>query len=143
MHGPGKKAGELFNSGLLCAESVLLAVAEHKGITNELIPKIATGFCGGISRTSGMCGALSGAVMAVNMIHGRNTPDNLPVESYTRTARLVQMFKQRFGSTLCTDICGCDLSTEAGREAFQANDVKNKKCVPMTEQAADMAVGVI
>jgi dihydrofolate reductase len=37
---------------------VLLAIAESQGIQPDLIPRIATGFCSGISRTGGMCGAV-------------------------------------------------------------------------------------
>lgn len=143
MNGPGKRAGELFESGLYCAESVLLALAEHKGVKNELIPRMATGFCGGVSRTGGMCGALSGAIMAVNMIHGRNSPDQTVDEAYARVGELVGMFKQRFGSILCPDLAGCDLGTEQGREFFRANDIKNKKCMVFAEGAANMALEVI
>ncbi len=52
---------ELFRQGLFCAESVLQAVAESQNIENDLIPRIATGFCSGVARTSCLCGAASGA----------------------------------------------------------------------------------
>ncbi|GBD95663.1 MAG TPA: C_GCAxxG_C_C family protein [Nitrospirae bacterium] len=66
---------ELFDSGYYCAENVLLAIAESQGIQSDLIPKIATGFCSGISRTCGMCGALSGAIMSLNLLYGRSSPE--------------------------------------------------------------------
>jgi hypothetical protein len=47
---------ELFTSGYFYAESVLLAIAESRGIQSDLIPRRATGFCSGIARTGGMCG---------------------------------------------------------------------------------------
>ena len=46
-----KRSLELFKSGYFCAESVLLAIAENQGIQSDLIPRIASGFCGGISHT--------------------------------------------------------------------------------------------
>ncbi|MCK5542667.1 MAG: C_GCAxxG_C_C family protein [Desulfobacterales bacterium] len=49
---------------------------ESKNIQSELISKIATGFCGGISRTCCcICGAQSGAIMAINLFYGRSLPD--------------------------------------------------------------------
>ena len=57
-----KSAGDYFESGLFCAESVLLAISESMGQKSDLIPKIATGLCGGVSRTCGICGAVSGGV---------------------------------------------------------------------------------
>jgi hypothetical protein len=46
---------ELFSSGFFSAESVLLAIAESQGIQSDFIPRIAIGFCSGLSRISGMC----------------------------------------------------------------------------------------
>ena len=65
---------ELFRSGYFCAESVLQAIAENQDIQSDLIPKIATGFCSGISRTGGMCGAVSGGIMGIGLVAGRNSP---------------------------------------------------------------------
>jgi hypothetical protein len=53
-----QRSVELFRSGFFCAESVLLAIAESQGIESDLIPRIATGFCSGISRTGGACAEL-------------------------------------------------------------------------------------
>jgi hypothetical protein len=65
---------ELFSSGIFSAESVLLATAESQGIQSEFIPRIATGFCSGISRVGGMCGTVSGAIMGINLVAGRDSP---------------------------------------------------------------------
>ena len=40
-----EKSKAYFDSGYGCAESVLMAVTESKGIRSALIPRIATGFC--------------------------------------------------------------------------------------------------
>ena len=87
-----QRSGELFQSGLYCAESVLLAIAESKGIQSDLIPKIATGFCGGISRTCGMCGAVSGSIMAINLFVGRNSPEDSAQPAYAVVRSMLQKF---------------------------------------------------
>ncbi len=79
---------ELFRSGFFCAESVLLAIAESQGIQSDLIPRIATGFCSGVSRTSGMCGAVSGAIMGINLVAGRNSPAESLEASYDPTHKI-------------------------------------------------------
>ena len=56
-------AEESFASGLYCAESVVLSIARSQGIESDLLPKLATGFCSGMARTCGTCGALSGAIL--------------------------------------------------------------------------------
>jgi len=78
---------ELFRSGFFYAESVLQAISESQGIQSDLIPRIATGFCSGISRTGGMCGAVSGAIMGINLVAGRNSPAESLEVSYDLTQK--------------------------------------------------------
>src|SRR5512143_3425340 len=88
---------ELFKSGYFCAESVLLAIAESQGTQSDLIPKIATGFCSGISRTGSMCGAVSGAIMGINLVAGRNSADESIEVSYALTQELLTSFERQDG----------------------------------------------
>jgi len=120
----------------------LLSVAEGKGIHSELIPKIATGFCGGIARTSGICGALSGAVMAISMYYGRNLPDEPIDRSYIPVQKIIEVFENEFGSTNCRQLTGCDLGTEEGRKKFFAMNML-ERCKGYTEEAARMAMSII
>ena len=71
----GADAKQKFDQGLYCAESVLAAIADHYGIASDLIPGIANGFCSGLARTCGPCGAVSGAILALNMMLGRSTAE--------------------------------------------------------------------
>ncbi|MDH7477732.1 MAG: C-GCAxxG-C-C family protein, partial [Candidatus Bathyarchaeota archaeon] len=62
-----EKAVKRFLYGFNCAQSVLLTMFEHWNGENELIPKIATTFGGGIGRCGSLCGALTGGVMALGI----------------------------------------------------------------------------
>jgi len=64
-----------------CSQCTLLAIQEVFGLTNDDVLKAATGFAGGIGRTGSVCGALSGGVMALGLLYGRDGetikhPDN-------------------------------------------------------------------
>ncbi|MFH2219286.1 MAG: C-GCAxxG-C-C family protein [Pseudomonadota bacterium] len=137
-----QRSGELFEAGFFCAESVLLAVSAARGIQSDLIPKIATGFCGGISRTCGMCGAVSGAIMAINLVHGRNTPDESVERNYIAVRKLMAMFEEKFGSMNCRELIDCDLGTEEGRNDFKAKDLRTR-CKTFTEAATKMVTSLI
>jgi C_GCAxxG_C_C family probable redox protein len=63
-----------------------------------LIPRIATGFCSGISRTGGMCGAVSGAIMGINLVAGRNSPAESLEVSYALAQQLIGRFERQYGS---------------------------------------------
>lgn len=134
-----KRSRELFDSGYYCAESVLLAMAEGKGIQSDLIPKIATGFCSGIARTGDQCGAVSGAIMGLSLLTGRSSPGASVEENYAIVRKLKHMFENRFGSTNCRQLIGCDLSTEEGQEVFRANNLI-EECKQYTEEATRIAM---
>jgi C_GCAxxG_C_C family probable redox protein len=124
-----------FLSGFYCAESVLKAMADIHGIKDPNIPKIATGFCGGISRTSGMCGALAGGIMALGLLCGRSTPTDPKEQCYTLTYHLVNLFREKFGSTQCTKLLDCDISTAEGARKYVESDLNTSVCTPITSQA--------
>jgi C_GCAxxG_C_C family probable redox protein len=136
------RSGELFASGYYWAESVLLGIAEGKGIQSDLIPKIATGFCGGVSRTCGMCGALSGGIMAIGLFTGRRSPEDSVLKSYEPVQELLKRFATEFGSTNCKDLTGCDLGTDEGQKQFKSNNLM-EKCRGYTEEATRIAMGII
>ena len=133
---------ELFKSGYFCAESVLLAIAESQGIQSDLIPKIATGFCSGISRTGGMCGAVSGAIMGISLVAGRSSPSESLEFNYTLTQKLISLFERRYGSVNCRQLIGCDLTTESGQRFFLENHLMDC-CLQYAEDATRMAISLI
>ncbi|MBW1842041.1 MAG: C_GCAxxG_C_C family protein [Deltaproteobacteria bacterium] len=137
-----QRSGELFDSGLFCAESVLLAIAEAKGIQSDVIPKIATGFCGGISRTCGMCGAVTGAIMAVNLAFGRNDPNASVEKNYIMVRKLMTLFEEKYGSANCKELIDCDLGTEEGRNDFKAKDLR-AQCKVFIEEATRIAISLM
>lgn len=121
---------------------MILAVTESEGIRSDLIPKIATGFCGGVSRTCGMCGAVSGGIMAIGVFSGRNAPRESVTDSYGMVRKLVEDFGSQFGSTNCKELTGCDLGTDEGQKYFKENNIK-RRCRIFTEQATRISMGLI
>ncbi|MFW5497983.1 MULTISPECIES: C-GCAxxG-C-C family protein [unclassified Maridesulfovibrio] len=139
----GKKACHYFNNGYLCAESVLLAIAESTGMNNPCIPAVATAFCSGASRTKGVCGALQGAILAISLTHGRKSPDQNVDDCYSLVQKLTDHFNERNESINCFDITTCDLSTSQGQKYFQENKVKLNKCLPIVEEITDFTINLL
>jgi C_GCAxxG_C_C family probable redox protein len=137
-----QRVNELFDSGYYCAESVLMTVAEAYGIQSDLIPNIATGFCGGISRTSNVCGAASGGVMAISLFMGRKSPTESVMNSYIPVQKFMAKFEATFGSTNCRALTGCDLNTPEGQDYFKTNNIL-AKCQKYTEEATRIALSII
>ncbi|MFH0958900.1 MAG: C-GCAxxG-C-C family protein [Pseudomonadota bacterium] len=137
-----KRAKELFFLGFRCAESVLQAVAEHAGIHSPLIPKISTGFCGGISRSKGLCGAVSGGVMALGMILGRSSPDKSADYTYEKVREFLIAFENQHGSSNCFELIGCDFNEPMERQIWMESGMIDK-CMELTGWAARMVIETI
>jgi C_GCAxxG_C_C family probable redox protein len=138
-----KTAEEYFRSGLLCAESVALAIGKAHGIESDAVPKAATAFCSGMARTCGPCGALTGAILGVGLVLGRSTSGESVEPCYLATQRLIQGFEKEFGSRDCyTLLGGCDLNTPAGQAEFKEKEL-GLRCLQFTGGAAEIAARVI
>lgn len=137
-----RSAEDSFASGLYCAESVALAVADALGVESELLPKVATAFCSGMSRMCGACGALSGAIMGVSLAFGRSDAGQAVGPAYSATQRLVREFEQEFGSRDCHVLLGCDLNTPEGQTTFRENRL-HERCAKYTGKAAEIAAHIV
>jgi C_GCAxxG_C_C family probable redox protein len=130
------------DAGWMCAESVVAALARRQGVESDLLPAIATGFCGGVSRRGGMCGAVSGAVMAIGLVGGRHSAADSQEGTYAAVQALVDGFAKEFGSINCRELIGVDLGTEEGRAAFRARGLI-KRCRGFACRAAETAAEII
>lgn len=134
---------ENLERGFLCSESVIKASAEYMGASWDRIPAIATGLGGGIGITGDICGALTGAVLALGLAYGRSTPDQDPFPCAIHVQELVEQFQKRFGSVNCPDIIGIDLRTEEGRDKATAKGLLNLPCKDSCVLAARYLAGAI
>ena len=120
-----------------------MAVAEKHSIQSDILPGIASGFCGGMSRTAGLCGALVGGIMALGILFGRKSADDSPKKVYALSERLVRDFEEHLGSRNCSDILGCDISTREGEAIFEARKLAKTVCLDATVQATDLVMRVL
>jgi C_GCAxxG_C_C family probable redox protein len=137
-----RSAQESFAAGLYCAESVVLSLARAQGLESDLLPRVATAFCGGMSRTCGTCGALTGAMMGIGLALGRSRPGESVQPAYEATQRLVAEFEQEFGARDCHVLLGCDLGTPEGQAMFREDGLA-ELCVAYTGKAAEIAARIL
>ena len=135
-------AEEAFASGLYCAESVVHALAKARGVESGVLPRIATGFCSGMARTCGPCGALTGAIMGVGLSLGRNTSGETVQATYAVTQKLIEDFEREFGARNCDDLLGCDLATPEGQSKFKEEKL-HERCRLYTGRAAEIAARLL
>lgn len=98
----GIKAGNYFKEGYNCAEAVFLTFREY--LAPEMPPetvKLLTGFGGGVGRAGCMCGALTGAIAALNILKGRTSKESSNVEAYDCAREFHGRFVEKFGGSCC------------------------------------------
>ena len=138
---PGANAYENFSNGFNCAESVLLGLVQALDMKCDFVPQIATPFGAGIGRAGELCGALSGAIMAIGLKLGRTSGDDNPTKSrnYDITASLLRTFREKFGAIRCTELIKCDLQTPEGQQKATDTDIRATFCPELVRFAAEEA----
>lgn len=146
LMGVEEEARNAFDSGFNCAESVLRAVSKHtepeKEHAESFIPRIATGFGGGIARNGDVCGAVSGGVIAISLALGRNKSDESREPCYPAVDRFYNDFVKTFGTCKCCELTGVNFKTPEGNQAYR-DRIHRERCTPIVEWAAKTATDVI
>jgi C_GCAxxG_C_C family probable redox protein len=140
-----KNAKTLAEEEFLCSEAVLLALSKTLGVENNIIPRIATGFGGGIGRHGEICGALSGAIMGLGLHFGRDHPSETAEgkSPYDYSHTMVNRFIARFRHIRCKDILGVDISSEEGVKQYRQDKLWESKCRDIIQIAAGLAYDVL
>jgi C_GCAxxG_C_C family probable redox protein len=135
-------AEDAYDSGLYCAEAVVAALAKAQGFDAKQVTRTATAFCGGMSRTCGQCGALTGAIMGLSLGLGRSDARQSANAAFAATHELVRQFENEFGGRNCDQLLGCDLGTPEGQAMFKEQAL-HTRCQLYTARAAEFAAELL
>ncbi|MGD9396942.1 MAG: C-GCAxxG-C-C family protein [Candidatus Thorarchaeota archaeon] len=116
-----------------CAQAVLTAHGEELGsgkIDHETLLKISSAFSGGIARQGNVCGAVTGALMALGLKHGGQ--DSRKADEVA--VMFLREFKTLHGTVNCRELINHDLVTDADvQKAFKTGAFKD--CPKFVEDA--------
>lgn len=140
---PAELAAQRFKEGgLYCTEAVLLSLAEHRGATSDLIPKIASGLTAGMGRCSQTCGAVTGAIMGLGLALGRSRADESLEPIFKATQQLIGRFEDKYGSANCAGLIQCDLNTPEGQRCYHENNLWDQ-CAVYIQGATEIALDLL
>ena len=131
--------------GYAWSEAVLLAVCQEFEMEtgNDVIPKIASLFAGGIGNTGYVCGAVIGAEMAIGLKLGR--PDTM--EGMLENLEVAREFRHRFEAEMktisCRELTGIDLTTEEGLKQFMSSDIPQAVCFTAVGIAYQLVIDLL
>jgi len=138
-------ASENFDGRLNCAESTSKAVADHFNVGKCGFPRAATPFGGGIARGGGPCGAVTGTLMGIGLLFGRDRGgDHRQLDRvYAMVHEFQDEFARRFGSTLCHELLKCDISTNRGRVQAKKDGLFVRQCPDYVSGAMDILADIV
>lgn len=106
------------------------SLVQALGLEDCCVPMIATGFGAGMGRCGEVCGAVTGAIMALGLQFGRTGEEDTGARGrlYPKVERLIKAFEAEYGSVRCIDLTGCDLLTPEGHSEFQGRGLSDSVC---------------
>lgn len=138
-------AVDRFKEGFSCSQAVLSAYADVFGLELDLALKISQPFGGGIAHRGEICGAVSGAFMAIGLKYGRTHPEDIPAreKTYEAVTHFIQQFKDRYGSILCKELLGYDLSVASEYSKATEEGIFETLCPKYVRYAAEILADTI
>jgi C_GCAxxG_C_C family probable redox protein len=138
------KAVQRFGEGFSCSQAVFSAFAPGLGMRDHVALKVASTFGGGIGRRGEVCGAVTGALMALGLAKGH--ADNAE-ESKTATYAVADEFLRRFGelhgAVVCRTLIGHSIDTPDGLQRARDAGVFKTVCPGVVADAAAIVASIL
>ena len=134
-----------FQNGYSCSQSVFSALAERWNIGPDVSLRVSAGFGGGVARTAGICGCVTGGIMALGLAQNGIDPEanRSEKEKTCEVCRqFMRTFEERNGSTLCSELLGCDISTPEGL-AVHRQGVHRSRCTKLVRDAVEIVESIL
>ena len=135
-----------FRNGYSCSQSVFVALAPRWNVGPEVSLRVAAGFGGGIGRTAGICGCVTGGIMAIGLAQREIGPETIRAEkdkTYEVCRRFMRAFEERHGSLLCTQLLGCDISTPEGLAKAHQEGLHPSRCARLVLDAVEIVESIL
>ncbi len=120
-----------------CAETTFMTFKSIYGLSDPTESASAMVLNGGVAYSGGMCGAISGAAMAVGMLAEERISDHKQAKSTARRIimRYMQAFDDKYQSVNCGDLIQLDISQEDQHHQFIESGIWRKVCMDQIEYA--------
>lgn len=137
-----------------CSQWALYGLLQHLNLWNIDVFRAASGFAGGVGGSGELCGALSGGLIAIGLVYGRDTLEPIETseafaDSMERCAQLCDRFKEEFGGLNCRDVQkllfgrSWDMRNAEEKDDFLSREDVNKCSNVVIKKVARLAAEII
>ena len=133
-------------NGYSCSQSVFSPLAERWNIGPDVSLRISAGLGGGIARSAGTCGCVTGAIMAIGLTQSDISPEKNRSEkekTYEVCRCFMRAFEERNGSTICSELLGCDISTPEGLAKARQEGLFHSRCTKFIRDAVEIVESML
>ena len=118
-----------FGEGIDCSMMVLAEFADGLGITKDEAYRAASCFGAGML-LGGVCGAVTGAFIAIGLKHGNHELNDIVQKGIVIAKRdeFVKRFEEAHGSVNCPVLLGADLRDAEQRQYARDNGIIDTEC---------------
>ena len=98
-----------------------------------------------MSRTGGVCGVVTGALMVMGLKFGKTnaTDEESREKTYLKAQEFIRRFKEKHGSIYCPELIEVDLGTEEGLKAARESGVIKDRCPGFVASAVEIVESII
>ncbi|HHE32838.1 MAG TPA: hypothetical protein ENL07_09530 [Chlorobaculum parvum] len=136
-----EKALELFTNRCNCSQAVFAAFWQADVLDEASALRLATMFGGGVAGSGGgMCGAVTGALMALSMRYGMGGIEELANKGkvYELGRQFMEEFEKRIGSCRCSSILGLCIGEPENLQKARELKLFESVCVDAVATASDI-----
>jgi C_GCAxxG_C_C family probable redox protein len=134
-----KTVRKMFHEGFACSQVCLSELSSEVGLDKNEAKKISALFGGGAG-CGEMCGAVAGCLMALGMKYGNSKANDMETMNLgqNKMKEFTELFEAEFGSIVCREILGYDISIPEEMEIIQEKGFFENKCPKLVCRAIEM-----
>ncbi|MCQ2053117.1 MAG: C-GCAxxG-C-C family protein [archaeon] len=133
-----------FGEGFDCSTAVFSRLAREVGFTEEEGKKLSA--CFGIGMMQGtICGAVSGAFIAIGAKYGNVKPGDMTQKGLCMSKRqeFIEAFEREFGSLTCPGLLNLDLRKEEDMKKAQEEGLLTSVCPKYCKRAIEITKSIL
>jgi len=118
-----------------CAETCFMVLKSVYGLDHPRDPSAAIGLNGGVGWSGAMCGALTGAALAIGLLAEHRLDDHGRAKLVARelVAGTIERFREEHGTVECRELIGYDLRAPGEHDAFLESGLWRTRCMAQIE----------
>lgn len=138
-------AKKYFSGNYNCSQSTMKAVLIGMDMDFEQVMPLAAGLGAGVAHQGNVCGAVTGAILALGIVQGKLHIDPLIQKeaAYTSGEEFVRRFKKRHNTIICDQLTGITMTNITARKEANENRIFEKKCPSFVSDAVRIALEIV